>query len=643
MKKKIFIPSYLINGIIPYKNCFPRKYKVFACDVETSEGKPYLLVLFDGNRARYIEVTPETIADEFLGYLTKNCTEKNCSHIAFFHNMEFDLPAILTKEETSIFPYQNPPLVRSKSCGAEVSIKAQKTWFAHVTLRNGVRIKLVDSADFIKGSLHQISRKLNLKHKKRQRPKFVVEDKKPSSYEERKELQRYCCDEIHAEHDLAMFILEMHKKYDVGFSVSSSQLAMKVFRKHFLKETIPQALPPVRKLAELSLHGGRAGYFFNGVAVIPNVKMYDYNSFYSWAMANLPPLTKGEWVKRDCFVDEYEGFYLVSGYVNPCKYPIIIKDPARFVYANDEHIEDVVVSSYELREALKSKEFGPEKIMGWVWVPTEGAVNPFRDYVNEFYDLKQNTQKDNPMHVVYKLLLNQLYGKTYQTNRAEGYEEEPDLERIGGWIVRPDILFEAGGMYNPAIGAWITSKCRAKLHKDLHKHSAIDCATDSFKTQNNDVLTGEALGELKLVCKGLALIIRPKVYVMFSEDVQKLVFENYGGDLRKFLKDRLDHLKVEDGKDIIKNARHAFWGNVKDLLRMYIEKDNEYICKHMTKIRESIRQKKQPRVMETLKRKLKIDWENEIMPCWLTQTEAMKQKELCVAPRCYECAYVQEF
>lgn len=31
--------------------------------------------------------------------------------------------------------------------------------------------------------------------------------------------------------------------------------------------------------------------------IIPDVKMYDYSSFYPWVMAQMPPLTKGEWVK----------------------------------------------------------------------------------------------------------------------------------------------------------------------------------------------------------------------------------------------------------------------------------------------------------------------------------------------------------
>jgi hypothetical protein len=47
--------------------------------------------------------------------------------------------------------------------------------------------------------------------------------------------------------------------------------------------------------------------------------------------------------------------------------------------------------------------------------------------------------------------------------------------------------------------------------------------------------------------------------------------------------------------------------------------------------------------METIRRKLRVDWENEEGLCGLKKKQAVKEKELCVAPRCYECSYAQEF
>lgn len=635
MNKKIFLPYWLWVGVKPLKNSFPKRYKLIVFDTETESattGKPYLLVFYDGEKPKYVKVKPETIADEFFSYLISRCPQR-CSNILFAHNLPFDLTAVLTSKEIEAFVWQKPPTLIHPF--GKITVYPQKTWFAQIELKNGAYVKVVDSANFIKGSLFNLSRILNLEHKKRQRPDFVKEGRKPKNETEWRELLRYCCDEIKAEYDLAKFILSMHREYNVGFCVSIPGLAAKVFRKHFLKKVIPQVAPWIRKLVELSIHGGRTSCFTPAPVVIPNVKMYDYNSFYPWAMANLPPLTEGKWLRVNDFVDEHEGFYLIYGFVRKCKYPIILKHAWDFKFANGERIRKVPISSYELREALRAKEFEPEKITGYIWIPSKDAVNPFRDYVDEFYKAKSETSKEDPLYLTNKILLNSLYGKTCQALRLTDYEEEPD------WVwnersrrcVKTFISHRAGGLYLPHVGGWTTAMCRAKLHEDLHKHEAIDCATDSFKTFD-EIKPGKGLGELKQVAKGLLLMVRPKMYIMFSDEVQNEVLEV--GDLRRYLDKNLGFLEI--GKDIMKCAQHGFQGSPFDLLKLYRDKSNEYPTKHMTKIKESIRQRKQPRVMETQKRKLKINWENEVGLCGLKKKDAIKEKELCCL-NCFNCAY----
>jgi RNA binding exosome subunit len=125
---------------------------------------------------------------------------------------------------------------------------------------------------------------------------------------------------------------------------------------------------------------------------------------------------------------------------------------------------------------------------------------------------------------------------------------------------------------------------------------------------------------------------------MFSETVQREVEAE--GNLRGYLKKNLDALKPNE--DIEKYALHGFWGSVEQLLELYVEKGNEYLVQHMTKIREAIRQHKQPRVMETLKRHIKVDWECEVKPCGYPLNEALKEVELCCG-NCFQCAYVSEY
>lgn len=678
MEKKIIIPEYLLDGVKPLKRGFPKRLKLFVFDVETDHGNPYLLIVYDGKKPRYFKINKKTIAEILFRYLLEN-TSSNTTNVLFSHNLQFDLTAVFDIRR-GVFSWLKPPIIHVPDADTflyenvrmdkpkpydltlpnprsypyeaarteeilghilgHITIYSQSTWFGQIRLRNHANVKVIDSNNFIRGSLYNLSRELDFKYKKRKRPKFVEEGRKPRNRKEWKELYCYCGEEIKAECELAQFILKMHKKYDVGITVSSAHFASKVFRKHFLQTTIPQIPFHIKPLVEASLHGGRADVFVETPVVIPNVRMYDVNSFYPWAMANVPRITKGKWIEVNDFAEEHEGFYWMTGYVKPCRWPIIIKSKRKFQYANDEHVENIPISSYELREALNNREFIPEKIEGYVWIPDKNAAtNPFKNYVEEFFRLKNQSENDTSLKVMYKLLLNSLYGKTYQAIRLTAYEETSQWIRDEntGVIRKNEIKYRAGGIYLPHVGAWVTSMCRARLHQFMHQHEAIDCATDSFKTTEKAEL-GKKVGELKLEAEGLLLLIRPKLYVMFSKEVQRDVFKRYNGDLRKYLEKNLQDLKLE--KHVIKYALHGFWGDVYSLLELYANKGTEYIVKHMTKIKESLRQRKQPRVMETRKRHVRIDWNKEtrIMPCGLTKKEARGQKELC-SGNCATCAY----
>jgi hypothetical protein len=83
---------------------------------------------------------------------------------------------------------------------------------------------------------------------------------------------------------------------------------------------------------------------------------------------------------------------------------------------------------------------------------------------------------------------------------------------------------------------------------------------------------------------------------------------------------------------------HGFWGKVHQLLELYRDKSKEYECKHMTRLKESFVQHKNPRVFETQKRGIKINWKNEVGLCGLRKKDAIKKLELC-CDNCFLCAY----
>lgn len=155
-----------------------------------------------------------------------------------------------------------------------------------------------------------------------------------------------------------------------------------------------------------------------------------------------------------------------------------------------------------------------------------------------------------------------------------------------------------------------------------------------FSVRGEHAEESHELGAFKLDCAGLLLLIRPKVYVMFSPEIQKEA-ESFG-DLRQYLKGNLERLDLT--KDVVRYASHGFWGTPKQLLELYVEKGNQYIVQHMVKIREAIRQNKQPRVMETQVRHIGVNWENEYGQCGQPKSQAIAHTDSCT-DNCFTCAH----
>lgn len=630
MKKRVKLPIHLRDGIKPLLGHFPRNPKILVFDTETysegskATGEAFLLIFYDGKTISTFKVNKHTILDRFIGYLLGNCTSKKKNHILFAHNLGFDLTAVFDKYREKIFQGTGFKFTYNDRNGvflAEIKFFTHKIWFAQIKLCNDVNIKVVDSHAFtldsshdnIQTSLYQLSRTLKFKFKKREKPSFL--GKKPKNPNEWKELYRYCYAEIKAEYELAEWVLNMHRKYDTTFCVSIAQLAGKIFRKHFLKATIPQIPEHIRKLAEQTIHGGRASVFVSTPCLMFNVKMYDFNSFYPYAISMLPastdkfaPHTKGKWREVNKFDSKHEGLYLISGFVKPCKYPIIIKSISSMVFASNEYVSDIPITSYELKEALRTNEITLKKVHGYVWIPHRKSVNPFKDYIQHFYKEKCRYKKNEPQYIQAKLLLNSLYGKTYQTLLDEDSESKNDyyVDHKRKCLVEIQKLWKAGGLYLPHIGSWITSQCRALLHKALHDYQAIDCSTDSFKTTMS-LSTSNKLGGLRKECEGMLMILRPKLYVMFSMRKQR-EFADSNFPFSVWLKNVLPSLEFGKDKDIVKCATHGFWGKPSRLLEMVASDEYFYEVKRMRKIREALRQHKNPRVMFTQKRALNMDW-----------------------------------
>ncbi|MDW8259204.1 MAG: hypothetical protein RML32_07145, partial [Gammaproteobacteria bacterium] len=167
---------------------------------------------------------------------------------------------------------------------------------------------------------------------------------------------------------------------------------------------------------------------------------------------------------------------------------------------------------------------------------------------------------------MYKFILNSLSGKFIQTRKRKKVTHV-DIE--SGRVSEANELV-AGGMFHPFIAQAITGHTRARIHRLEHRYRAIHTATDGIFTQQQAHSEGEGLGSLVCEARGDLLLLRNKLYILYSDEgkTASAVFE---------------------GKKIVKAALHGFAGSVADLERLIVTNRRKYSVRRVNRLRESLR------------------------------------------------------
>jgi len=622
--KDITVPWYL-DKIKKINSIYPNNLISIACDTETDNGIPSTVQLHSvkGNSTFAVSVNEDNVTKNFISRLLEVCSfdvsKLNRSpNYVLFHNLEFDMPVIF-------FPYkerfkEKHFWIVDKKAGFAADVFAIKPWFCNLSVitedmgscikyhdeftgdqelkgfKKFATFKIADSCGFLKGasekgnSLRNLANELSLNHLKADTPTNI-------GNVEFLELEflRYAMNDAIVQYDLSEFILKMHKEFEVPTAVSIAQLAQYVFKKKFMQENEYINLPPrnILKASELSYHGGKNGFYINEPKIFDNVYDIDVNSMYPFALMSLPGFLKGHYEKTNDYTEDYQGIFCIKGHINDCKYPGI--SDHEFNYFNDTDINNVWVTSYEVKSALRNGDLNLTSLYGYVWIPDEEANNPIRNYVDYFYKLKQNTPQTDSKYFMYKLLLNALYGKFVQNVRydtPQEFEAESDITgKLKFKAIKPK--FKAGGLYNPFIGTLITGFARAFLHNLEHDYMAFDSATDSVKTSLNPGLNiTKTLGAVSIKNYGKSILLRNKLYLHFGQPET-----------------------AWEGK--VKYALHGFQAKVPELIRILYTKNQRYKCRRMIKIRESLLHKNLNLIpmtfMDLKPRKLDIDLSNLII------------------------------
>jgi hypothetical protein len=531
-------------------------------------------------------VNDENVLDKFLDYL-ESYPSYALSHsgIVFCFNAKFDLAILLRKFINNFLQDQ----FEIKYRDWKIKVFCSKNWYASFDYQIDnfkYHFQFLDIQCFFSGSLESVAKTFQCDIGKLKRPEnlgYIRFKKSDTDFMEYAQHDATLCAEI------GYKILEMHAEFDIPISTGSANLAEKVFRRMFIKEKMQIQFPdpPCNRLAEITYHGGKNGYYMDHPTYVKGVYEYDFNAAYGFAMYSLPSFISGKFVETKKFRPEFAGVYQVEARIQPCQYGILYDTRFNYFCLSNPQTIRSYATGYEIEEGIRSKEVQLKKVHGYIWKP-DTTENPIHEYAKYFWEKKNSTPKGNIRYVFYKLCLNSLYGKWIQRNPTK-----QTIVRTGGNFSIAGDRDTAGGLYNPFIATSITGFTRARLHSAEHFYESIESSTDSVKSKK---LVKGAAGH-----KGFGVM---QLEHFFCKECKEDVSKTNG----LFVRNRLNVLNCLKGH-VLKAALHGFWGNPEMLLGMWKKGVTNYYIDRMPLIREGLTQvDKFLFRMRTEERNLNIDW-----------------------------------
>lgn len=238
-------------------------------------------------------------------------------------------------------------------------------------------------------------------------------------------------------------------------------------------------------------YGGRVECFKKGVIHDTQIKCYDINSAYPYAMLHEHPVetyitTNSK--RPDIVGGNFYKFKAKSLGTFPFR-----NDDKTLHFPNDGEIRTFYCTGWEL---LAASELGLLKQCKHIEQKLFMEKRNFKKYVDHYYTIKATSKKGSPENIFAKLFLNSAYGKfganpanyketylipieDFHSAREKGFDIHSELH--GRLIISKPNEPENWRHYNVATAASITGFVRAYLLKAIHSvENPIYCDTDSI-------------------------------------------------------------------------------------------------------------------------------------------------------------------
>jgi hypothetical protein len=428
----------------PIRGKKPKKYPtnlVFLDTEDDSEGDIQLFTIFDGGK--YITCQGFfNCREKALKWLMENRTKEKT---IFAHNLLYDLINLFGAD----FLLANFDLYFTKS--RFIFAKFGKLTFQDTTL-------------LFPGSLKKLGDFVGLK--KLETDNFLDKDYNKRDVDIlKKAITEY------------MAILK-EKNFDFG--LTNGAIALKIFRRHYLKKTIYFDKRHI-DFCKQAYYGGRTENLIKG-KITGKIFVYDVNSLYPYVMRSnyFPNPTR---YKESTELNEY-GIYDITVQVKEF-FPLLpVRYDGRLIFPNGT-FRTVCTGA----EIIASKCKIIKIHYGLVF---DRGEKYFKNFVDDLYDLRVKN-KNNFMGLVIKNILNSLYGKFGQGNETVKYDR--DLQ---------DFVDEKGEYKDNSIFPWavfVTAYARIYMYKLIN--NMINSGATVFYTDTDSIHTNLQLNNTDLSLGGL--------------------------------------------------------------------------------------------------------------------------------------------
>ena len=424
---------------------------VYGLDTETYKGTPFLIADSDG---RFLDKITPVSCLKFL------FSKKFQGSWNFFYNIKYDAEVILKLLGEKLNSYK----LTGNLCWRYQNYILDYIPERRLTIRKEHHSSVFfDIAQFYFASLVDAYQQniatlpidyLQMKEKRKEfSPRFYRRHTN--------QVRKYCIDDCKYTKQLAHHWINLFHNAFLFYParwISSGYLAGKVLINNGIVIPKFDSVPyEVQELAYNSYFGGRFEILKRGL--IGTAYLYDINSAYPFALAQIPDITKGQWIHENKIQNDASlGFFKIQANISDCKYipplpfranNIIIFPSGKFqTYCTLAELRSCENINYKI---LKSLQFIPDK-----------EIFPFKDFIEKMYAKRlQLKQNKNPLELPINIILNSIYGKTVEL-----------------------IRFKIGNLFNPVIFATITGITRAQLYEFVQKYGLerylVSFATDSI-------------------------------------------------------------------------------------------------------------------------------------------------------------------